>query len=470
MRHRGAEHRRFPGIKRVQLLKNWQFYPLARDWVPYGKGSIPNGARTFPPVEEDAAVARHPPQSARRGRNVEVGTKRANSLPYPTLRRKPSTGGVRWNWRNLRLAPDDPVSLVRAAAVCRGGAASSPLPGFRRRFAQRHRTAPMLGFFANIRDDNNYTFLARFVPPPASAHPARTSATTARSTPATAASSSSESPGIVRLEVWDPVTDDLHKLPDMTRLCYPTTSWNAAVVCAAHGACDHLDCHRGPFLVVLLDTGLEMHVFVYSSESGAWNRLTCGPPPSPICSVRMVSPALLGNALHFLTNTSILKYDLAAQSVSKIHLPRRFISDFIVLTTTEDGLGIRCSGEVDGIYWWRDIPKVTCTLGHWLMVTDGVEGQVLWTQNRSVALETLLNVDASSIKDGYIAFTHDVGCLFVGTDDAWFSIDVKSGQVREEDCGDGHTYGVVPYMSFYTPDVVVPVADPARNVIGVLFL
>lgn len=198
-----------------------------------------------------------------------------------------------------------------------------------------------------------------------------------------------------------------------------------------------------------------MHVFVYSSESGAWNRLTCGPPPSPICSVRMVSPALLGNALHFLTNTSILKYDLAAQSVSKIHLPRRFISDFIVLTTTEDGLGFAVVEKSTVYTGGVTFPKVTCTLGHWLMVTDGLEGQVLWTQNRSVALETLLNVDASSIKDGYIAFTHDVGCLFVGTDDAWFSIDVKSGQVREEDCGDGHTYGVVPYMSFYTPGIVL---------------
>ncbi|KAF8741038.1 hypothetical protein HU200_013666 [Digitaria exilis] len=420
----GAEHRRFPGIKRVQLLKNWQFYPLARDWVPYGKGSIPNGARTFPPVEEDAAVARHPPQSARRGRNVEVGTKRANSLPYPTLRRKPSTGGVRWNWRNLRLAPDDPVSLVRAAAVC-------------------------------PRDDNNYTFLARFVPAtrfrPPRADLRHHRALDARHGRVLLV----REPWHSRLEVWDPVTDDLHKLPDMTRLCYPTTSWNAAVVCAAHGACDHLDCHRGPFLVVLLDTGLEMHVFVYSSESGAWNRLTCGPPPSPICSVRMVSPALLGNALHFLTNTSILKYDLAAQSVSKIHLPRRFISDFIVLTTTEDGLGFAVVEKSTVYTGGVTFPKVTCTLGHWLMVTDGVEGQVLWTQNRSVALETLLNVDASSIKDGYIAFTHDVGCLFVGTDDAWFSIDVKSGQVREEDCGDGHTYGVVPYMSFYTPGIVL---------------
>ncbi|KAF8711541.1 hypothetical protein HU200_028985 [Digitaria exilis] len=54
----GAEHRRCPGKELVQLQKNWQFYPLARDWVPYGKGCIPNWPRSFPPVEEDAAVAR----------------------------------------------------------------------------------------------------------------------------------------------------------------------------------------------------------------------------------------------------------------------------------------------------------------------------------------------------------------------------------------------------------------------------
>ncbi|KAF8741036.1 hypothetical protein HU200_013675 [Digitaria exilis] len=259
----GAEHRRFPGIKRVQLLKNWQFYPLARDWVPYGKGSIPNGARTFPPVEEDAAVARHPPQSARRGRNVEVGTKRANSLPYPTLRRKPSTGGVRWNWRNLRLAPDDPVSLVRAAAVC---------PRWRR---VRHRTAPMLGFFANIRDDNNYTFLARFVPAtrfrPPRADLRHHRALDARHGRVLLV----REPWHSRLEVWDPVTDDLHKLPRHARVRLLVGVWRLEQV-------------------------------------DLW--------PSSFPNI-------------------ILKYDLAAQSVSKIHLPRRFISDFIVLTTTEDGLG-----------------------------------------------------------------------------------------------------------------------------------
>ena len=39
----------------------------------------------------------------------------------------------------------------------------------------------------------------------------------------------------------------------------------------------------------------------------------------------------------------------------------------------------------------------------------------------------------------------------MGTEDGWFSIALESGHVREEDCGDGHTHGVVPYTSFYIP-------------------
>ena len=70
--------------------------------------------------------------------------------------------------------------------------------------------------------------------------------------------------------------------------------WKAAVLCAAHGACDHLDCHHGPFLVVFIDVIAEqIIVYVYSSEVGACSEPTYG-PPSPTYGVEMVPTALVG--------------------------------------------------------------------------------------------------------------------------------------------------------------------------------
>ncbi|KAF8711542.1 hypothetical protein HU200_028986 [Digitaria exilis] len=356
----------------------------------------------------------------------------------------------------LSLAPDDPVSLVRAA--CPRWRRVVSTPGFRRGFAQRHRTAPMLGFFVNgvwradrswDDDDAAYAYAASFVPA-ASFRPRRAdlrdlSAIDARhgcvlllSMPYRTA---------LALEVWDPVTDELWKLPNLPH--YPI-SWNAAVVCAAHGACDHLDCRRGPFLVVLLDSApKKMRVFVYSSEAGAWSGFNYGHPSSNY-AVEMVPPTLVGNALHFLTGAGIFQYDLAARIVSRIPLPVRFFSVFAALTTTEDGgLGFARVEES------MTEDALTCTLRHWSMVT-GPEGDVLWAQSRSIALdETLLGVGVSSIKTDHVAFAHGVRVFFKGTHNAWSSIDLKSGRVREEKYGQGYIYGVVPYTSFYTPGIAL---------------
>ncbi|KXG34824.1 uncharacterized protein LOC8054441 [Sorghum bicolor] len=173
----------------------------------------------------------------------------------------------------LRLPPDDPVSLLRAATVCRRWCRIISAPDFRRRFGQRHRTAPMLGFLANLRDgdeDDRFDYAARFVPatpflPRGSEHrdlDSRHGRVLLTSMP-----------WGPKLEIWDPVTDELREIPDLT-LSSPFT-WNAGVVCADYAACecDHLDCRRGPFfLVVFLDADdAQMRVHLYSSEDGAWD-------------------------------------------------------------------------------------------------------------------------------------------------------------------------------------------------------
>ncbi|CAN6209177.1 unnamed protein product [Urochloa humidicola] len=343
----------------------------------------------------------------------------------------------------IRLAPDDPASLLRAAAVCRRWRAVASAPVFRRRFAERHRAPPMLGFLANLRDGDEgdrYDYVSRFVPA-TRFRPRRADRRDRRALDARHGRVLlTTAPWGPNLEVWDPITDEVRELP-APPLREPY-SWNAAVLCAAHGTCSHLDCRRGPFLVVFVDSGTEgvdMGVYVYSSEAGIWSGPTYG-PPCPTYGVEMVPAALVGNGLYFLIDAtnSILKYDLAARSVSEIDLPLGFRSDFAVLTTLlNGGLGF---ARVENYRLWL-----------WSMET-GPLGDAIWVQNRSIELETLLQVDASSIQNDYVGFAHGVGVFFVGTEDAWFSIDLKSGQVREEDCGDGHTHGVIPYTVFYTPD------------------
>jgi hypothetical protein len=177
----------------------------------------------------------------------------------------------------LCLPPSDPASLVRAATVCRQWCRIVSAPGFHRGFAERHRAAPMLGFFANLRDADEDDFVTRFVlaTPFCPRHADR------RGPRALDARHSrvllSTTPCGPNLDICDHVTDELRELP-RPALPYSPFSWNAAVVCAAHGECDHLDCRRGPFLVVLLDNSgpEEMHVYVYSSEVGTWSGLTYG--------------------------------------------------------------------------------------------------------------------------------------------------------------------------------------------------
>ena len=131
---------------------------------------------------------------------------------------------------------------------------------------------------------------------------------------------------------------------------YPHTyqilfNWTAAVLCAAaEGGCDHLDCHRGHFLVVFVCTGSrEAVACVYSSETGAWS----GPATAQLRRDRVhlaVPSALVGNALHFMSgkwgrSKKILKHVLGTQEISLIHLPHKPYNRRELMTMADGSLG-----------------------------------------------------------------------------------------------------------------------------------
>ncbi|CAL4997904.1 unnamed protein product [Urochloa decumbens] len=168
----------------------------------------------------------------------------------------------------LRIPPDDPASLARAALVSRRWYRVAAGRSFRRRFRERHRRAapPVLGLLCNLGggggggDDAR---ASRLVPtsssrPAAAARrgDARSSAFVPTSTfrPPSAAAGPGwrvldarhgrvllanqvweKRPVHDALVVWDPVTGDRLELPELPRHMEtsPWTSWNAAVLCAA---------------------------------------------------------------------------------------------------------------------------------------------------------------------------------------------------------------------------------------------
>ncbi|GJN10440.1 hypothetical protein PR202_ga28534 [Eleusine coracana subsp. coracana] len=86
----------------------------------------------------------------------------------------------------LRIPPDDPASLVRAALVCKEWRRIVTGPGFRRRFRELHRRPPTLGVFCNMDGEGCFCLSASSLPLPARLR--LTTATFTHSTPATVAS------------------------------------------------------------------------------------------------------------------------------------------------------------------------------------------------------------------------------------------------------------------------------------------
>jgi len=269
----------------------------------------------------------------------------------------------------LRLPPGDPASLVRAALVCRLWRRLVSGAAFRRRFREFHRTPPLLGFLCDPGDEDDYE---EGVYVPASSF--RPRAPLYR--PFSCWRAWDARHGRVLLHkghshyshrpyVWTPITGPrMAALPKMPP--DRPDSWTTAVLCAAAaatgtGACDHLDCHDGPFIVVLVGTDTKgMFSYVFSSETYKWSEVTTAEHPGDCISWNRST--LVENALHFMfeKNDRILKYDLRTRGMSLMELPRyvgtNLISEaFVELMTTKEGrLGFARLEESKLCLWSRD--------------------------------------------------------------------------------------------------------------------
>ncbi|KAK3126243.1 hypothetical protein QOZ80_7AG0553690 [Eleusine coracana subsp. coracana] len=357
----------------------------------------------------------------------------------------------------LRIPPDEPASLVRAALVCKRWRSIVTEPGFRRRFRQFHGTPPLLGVLCHMtsypyfNDGHDFDPLptTHFVP------------TFSLSFCPTHASHYRWRHGDVRhgrillygvpwrvdyhmnnIVVWDPITDDWQELPKLPtmRMNY-TCNWNIAIACAAGDRCDHLDCHRGPFLVIFMGINYqEIFTYVYSSESNVWSERISSERRYRWTFTEQLPAVLVGNSVYFLVhmNKGIVRFDLNLKQISAISLPCTLLNQRIMLMAMEDrrSLGYGTVSESKVFIW-----EVYCDLGDYSRLGP----------NRVIDLEKLMPASAleqTPVVNGFIDGLSRV--LFIWTVDGFFTVDMKSEHVREisKCCAFDR---VITYFSFYTP-------------------
>ncbi|KAG0541419.1 hypothetical protein BDA96_02G015200 [Sorghum bicolor] len=339
----------------------------------------------------------------------------------------------------LRLPPQEPASLFRAALVCKPWRRLVTSPRFQRRFREFHRrTPPMLGFLCDNHGDGDR---CSFVRTTASSPLHATTSRFVRPLDARHGRVLLREPTRNVLVVWDPITDDRQVLPVLPRWAVTCT---AAVLCGAGaGACDHHDCHRGgSFLVVFVGTDpRNMFVCTYDSSDyfAAWSEPISLHHLNDCYIYAGYSPAvLLGNELYLgipMTNTA-LKYDLELCEISWIQLPTlHYCDQRSVLTTTEDGLGL--------------ISLLDGKLCMWLRMDNPEANNAGWTQFKTIDFGS----DPFFTSDAFVVgFADGLDIVFVTVNGVVCTVDLKTYVVKKVYNGRG-IHAVFPYMRFYSPEL-----------------
>ncbi|KAF8732022.1 hypothetical protein HU200_015976 [Digitaria exilis] len=255
----------------------------------------------------------------------------------------------------LRIPPDDPRGLIRAAVTCKHWHRVVSSPSFRRGFRDLHRTPPMLGVLRNylVRGIPTVMFCPVYTFREYHQHDWR--AIDSRHGRVLLHRKGSMGFGHM-LAVWNPVAGEQRILPDLLPFETPWSNFNAAVLCAGGGGCDHIDCRRnGPFRVVFMMTNREkMASYIYSSETNAWTE-SISPFLGKFCISSRGAFVEKENSLYFVLETTprILFYNLSTLELTVIDSPPMMNdrawpmrNDRLALMTGEGG-GLGCA-TVDG--------------------------------------------------------------------------------------------------------------------------
>ncbi|VAH93919.1 unnamed protein product [Triticum turgidum subsp. durum] len=356
----------------------------------------------------------------------------------------------------LRLPPDEPEHLFRAALVCKTWLRTLCDPGFLRRYRTFHGTPPLLGLLHRLqvlegppaRRFASTTSVPDF-PHPSSGDPWERALDCRHGRVLIYMRTDDNADYLV----WDPVTGERHGVPS------PDIDWlieSAVVLCAADG-CDHLDCHGGPFRVVFAAThDYKDTIFasVYSSETGVWSVPVCLDKSCEVFAQHMregladrpyytpyLQPrrgTLVGDAVYFTVRwgNPIVKYDLGKNCLSMIDPPAEDVYYVSLMVMENSSLGFACTRDSSLRMWSRKVDT---------------EEAADWVQYRVIELEKTIPVANPDDIPVVVGFAEGVSVIFISTCIGLFMIKLKSGLVRK--VGESGVYfSVLPYMSFYTPD------------------
>ncbi|RCV09333.1 hypothetical protein SETIT_2G019100v2 [Setaria italica] len=335
----------------------------------------------------------------------------------------------------LRVPPEEPAHLIRAAMVCKAWCRILSDGGFRRRYSRFHRMPTLMGYICSVFMDACLQFVptTSFSPP----LPPTSCYYRARDCRHDRVLIQDDSPSFI---VWDLITGNRQHLSSRPCAHHHQTyfSSNEAVLCARHQhGCDHLDCHGGPFLVVSVktvhDAGAAEHdatytcASVYSSETGAWSAETCTTHDYYYdvggCMKRSL---LIGDALYFTqAGLSVI------HGLSVIDTP--LVSHKQAIPIDVDG----CIGIVqyDGnciCTWSRqvDLNGLETVIPTWHRLLYPVD-TIRFVEGTNTVLLCLGNNDRD----------RDLGV---------FTLNLKSRQVTQ--VAERWDDDVLPYTSFYAPD------------------
>ncbi|WVZ61682.1 hypothetical protein U9M48_011516 [Paspalum notatum var. saurae] len=335
----------------------------------------------------------------------------------------------------FRLPPEEPAYLVRAALVCKAWRGVLTDSGFLRRYREFHRTPPLLGYL-----HDSYT-APRFVPTSTAASPfSKLGASWPRVLDCRHGRVLIDLAyhPVSKFTVWDPITGDRKNfvVPTDTYLSH----YNAAVLCAMDAGCDHLNCHSGPFRVVLVEKQMLdgegiAQASVYSSAADAWN--TASASIVFRYSIESRPGLLIGDALYFplYYGVGILKYDLSNHGLSTIETPG-VPSGAIAIKAEDGGLGFVAMSR----------NKTNCI---YLMSRQAGGG---WVRHKAIELETLLPISpVPSYWPNVVGYVEGTDTIFISIDDVGvFTLELKSRQTKKVGESSNYNY-IVPYTSFYTP-------------------
>ncbi|CAL4888719.1 unnamed protein product [Urochloa decumbens] len=352
----------------------------------------------------------------------------------------------------LRIRPDDPVGLLRAALACKQWHSFIADPDFRRRrlsLSLHGAAPPMLGVIVSVWDDGDRRPFARYVPtssyvPPRADHrdwmlsDARHGRVLLRR--------------CIEWEYWDftvwnPITDQMLELPKPSDSLGRNGSMKASVLCAAIG----------------VRVSKDMFTCIYSSESDAWSKPAYDSYPYYNLGweddgLGWERSVLVGNALYLVLRRydNILECDLGTRKISIIKLPyvrtettsAGFVR--IELTTMEDGqLGFaRVEGSHELCLWLR----------------NGDNGVAGWSLCKVIDLKKLFPlVNSICLMNCLVGFADGISVAFLEVDRELFTVDIKSGLKKKIVEGCSISYAA-PYFNFCTSALVVSSRDDGPRV------